>query len=85
MFKNKQTNEMYVDLIEIFEEEVEKRDSVTPDFVSQRLVERGYCKQTDIVKEFFEKIEKILEKSNNPFFIIKSINELKKKYLGERN
>ena len=45
MSKEKQTKEMRKDLIEIFDEEYEKRRLITADFTAIKLTAKGYRKQ----------------------------------------
>lgn len=47
-------DELRKDLVEIFDEEYEKRRLITADFVSIRLAEKGYQKQTEAEWEFVE-------------------------------
>lgn len=49
MNKEKQIEEMRKDLIEIFDEEYNKRGLITPDFTSKKLVDLNYRKITDSV------------------------------------
>lgn len=47
MNEEKQIEEMRKDLIEIFDEEYEKRRLITPDFTAEKMTAKGYCKQSD--------------------------------------
>ena len=43
---NKQIDEMRSDLVEIFDEEYEKRRLITPQNTAEKLFAKGYCKQS---------------------------------------
>ena len=45
--KEKQIEEMRKDLIEIFNEEYEKRRLLTPDFTAEKMTAKGYRKQSE--------------------------------------
>lgn len=45
MNDKKQIEEMRKDLIEIFDEEYEKRRLITPDFTAEKMTAKGYRKQ----------------------------------------
>lgn len=53
------------DLTEIFDEEYGKRCLITPRFVAERLIEKGYRKQSDVAREIFAEIGKILTAKYN--------------------
>ena len=91
--RDKQIEEMRKDLIEIFDEEYEKRRLITPQNTSEKLTAKGYRKASDVAREIFEEIAKILcrydklaEKDGSEYgeLIIMdigcAISELKKKY-----
>ena len=62
MTKEKQIEEMRKDLIEIFDEEYNKRRLITPDFTAIHLAAKGYRKADDVAREIFEEIEEILDR-----------------------
>lgn len=45
-----QIDEMRKDLIEIFDEEYEKRRMITPDFTAEKMTAKGYRKQSEVEK-----------------------------------
>lgn len=47
MIKEKQIKEMRKDLIEIFDEEYEKRRIITADFTAIKMTAKGYVKQSE--------------------------------------
>ena len=47
MSKEKQIDEMRKDLIEIFDEEYEKRRLITADFTAIKMTTKGYLKQSE--------------------------------------
>ena len=47
MSKEKQIEEMREDLVEIFDEEYEKRRIITADFTAIKLADKGYRKQSE--------------------------------------
>lgn len=57
----KQIEEMRKDLIEIFDEEYEKRRIITADFTAINLANKGYRKASDVAREVIRKVEQILE------------------------
>lgn len=58
MNRDKQIDEIYEDLVEIFDEEYNKRNLITPQNTAEKLVDKGYRKSTDLAREIFEEIER---------------------------
>lgn len=58
---NKQIEEMRNDLIEIFDEEYDKRRLITPQFTAEKLSQKGYRKASYVAREIFEEIKKHME------------------------
>ena len=58
--RDKQIEEMRKDLIEIFDEEYEKRRLITPQNTSEKLTAKGYRKASDVAREIFEEIRALL-------------------------
>ena len=57
MNKDKQ---MFNDLIEIFDEEYAKRNLITPQNTAEKMTDKGYRKASDVAREIFEEIEKLM-------------------------
>ena len=77
--RDKQIEEMRKDLIEIFDEEYEKRRLITPQNTSEKLTAKGYRKASDVAREIFEELEKFMSPYRYPI-----IAELKKKYTEDK-
>lgn len=80
MSKEKQ---MFEDLVEIFDEEYEKRRLITPQNTAEKMTAKGYVKQSEVAREIFEEIEKIacVYKLDGDFYLDSGLYaELKKKY-----
>ena len=93
--------QMVADLIEIFDEEYYKRRLITPQNTAEKLTAKGYRKSTDLAREIFEEIDKILgmlmvdyvnfnrfsEADTIRYAITYLLNELKNKYtvVGNEN
>lgn len=69
-----QIEEMRKDLIEIFDEEYEKRRMITPDFTAEKMTSKGYRKQSDVIDEFVDRLKKIL--GCNDTILAKSICDI---------
>ena len=78
--------QMIYDLIEIFDEEYGRKYLITPQNTAEKLTVKGYRKASEVAREIFEEIEKIVNKQYNRslFGIVTDITpeiaELKKKY-----
>lgn len=82
----KEKKQMVKDLTEIFDEEYERRNLITPHYTAYHLFEKGYRKQSAVAKEIFSEIERMmLEGRIGGVFAAKVINpvvfeKLKKKW-----
>lgn len=57
MTPEKQIEDMYNDLIEIFDEEYNKRFLITAQNTAEKLTAKGYRLATDVAREIFAEIE----------------------------
>ena len=57
--------QMFNDLVEIFDEEYGRRNLITPQNTAEKLTAKGYRKTSDIAREIFEEIDKIIDKHYN--------------------
>lgn len=75
--------QMVDDLIEIFDEEYEKRRLITPQNTAKKLIAKGYRKQSETAKEIFEEFESRLLNYIADYHgcYHETFDELKKKYL----
>ena len=76
MSRDKQIEEMRKDLIEIFDEEYNKRRIITADFTAIHLTAKDYRKASEVAEEIFAEIEQNL---NNLIRYYK----VKRKYVTE--
>ena len=61
MSGEKQIEEMYADIVEIFDEEYGKRNLITPQNTAKKLTDKGYRKASDLAEEIFAEIENKLQ------------------------
>lgn len=64
MSKEKQNEEliqMYRDLVEIFNEEYERRRLITPQNTAKKMTAKGYRKQKEVAREIFEELDNRLD------------------------
>ena len=84
MNKEKQIEEIYEDLVEIFDEEYNKRNLITPQYTAVKMTAKSYRKASDIAREILEEIlkaHKYCGRQYNGWALFKEkIIELKKKY-----
>ena len=81
-------NQMFNDLVEIFDEEYDKRRLITPQNTAEKLIAKGYRKASEVVRKIFEKIEGRIYSIASAFEELKVIDiddiaELKEEILGE--
>lgn len=85
MTKEKQIEEMYDDIVEIFDEEYNKRNLITPQNTAEKMNAKGYRKASEVVREIFKEVEKFnrkpLPECRSVYIITeREFTELKKKY-----
>ena len=81
MSRNEQ---MVADLIEIFDEEYDKRRCITPHNTADKMTAKGYRKASDVAAEIFAEIDDLTIQHargdlNDKYFYF-AIDELRKKY-----
>lgn len=59
---DKQINAIYEDLVEIFDEEYNKRNLITPRNTAEKLTAKGYRKASEVAKEFRQRMNEKMGK-----------------------
>lgn len=62
MSRDKQIDVIYEDLVEIFDEEYNRRNLITPQNTAERMTAKGYRKASEVAREIFAEIERIISK-----------------------
>ena len=74
-----QIDAIYEDLVEIFDEEYNKRNLITPQNTAEKLNAKGYRKASEVTLEVIGEVEKIIDKYyNRHIFGVEDLSDVEK-------